>query len=390
MFRKEIDSMSDILALTTSESQELIQCEAVIEKGLRTFVDVGNALLIIRDRRLYRAEYGTFEDYCRERWSLERRRAYQLMDAAQVVQNVNHGSQIEPPQSERQARPLSQLEPEQQREAWAQVVAESPDGRITGAKVQEVVNRWKVAPGAEGDPDEEDERQGCSDCRYGTASQSDPEEYWCERYQRAVSPNTFIYCDMEDWEPEEPKQFYETTNARQDVAVTVFSSESNEYYTPPAYIEAARQVMGGIDLDPASCENAQRTVQAAMYYSEQDDGLLQDWRGRVWMNPPYGKVGNESSQGYWAQYLISQHEKGNVTEAVFLVKAAVGYEWFEVLWDKLPVCFARERVSFIREDGNDDGQSKQGTAFFYIGPNVPAFTATFRQFGRIILPEHQL
>lgn len=186
------------------------------------------------------------------------------------------------------------------------------------------------------------------------------------------------------------RQFYETTNARQDVAVTVFSSESNEYYTPAPYVEAARQVMGAIDLDPASCEIAQRTIKASKYYTEQDNGLAQEWTGRVWMNPPYGKVGNESSQGYWARILLEQHEAGNVTEAIFLVKAAVGYEWFETLWDQLPVCFARDRVSFVRADGNDDGQSKQGTAFFYVGQNVQRFIDGFGQFGRVILPENQL
>lgn len=189
---------------------------------------------------------------------------------------------------------------------------------------------------------------------------------------------------------EAAKQFYETTNARQDVAVTIFSSESNEYYTPPQYIEAAREVMGGIDLDPASCEAAQRMIRAVQFYAEADDGFNKPWIGRVWLNPPYGKIGNDSSQGQWAHRMIAEHEAGRVTEGIVLVKAAVGYEWFELLWDRLPVCFARDRVSFIRVDGSADGQSKQGTAFFYVGPDPTRFAEVFRQFGRIILPEAQL
>ena len=50
----------------------LTECEAVIERGLRTFVEVGEALLRIRDERLYRETHGTFEDYCRERWAMRR------------------------------------------------------------------------------------------------------------------------------------------------------------------------------------------------------------------------------------------------------------------------------------------------------------------------------
>ena len=63
-------------------------------------------------------------------------------------------------------------------------------------------------------------------------------------------------------------------NAAQMINAT---SGKVEYYTPPAIIEAARQTMGGIDLDPASCEQANRTVQAANYFSAEDNGLLQPW-----------------------------------------------------------------------------------------------------------------
>ena len=119
------------IALTVSEETKLREYEIAIERGVRTFVEVGCALAAIRDERLYRAEHGTFEEYCRERWGIERRQAYRLIDAAATVTNVSLGTQTEPPQHERQARPLTRLEPAEQIAAWQEAVDTAPNGKVT-------------------------------------------------------------------------------------------------------------------------------------------------------------------------------------------------------------------------------------------------------------------
>ena len=84
------------LELTLIEQTSFKKCEERIAQGLKTFVAVGEALLQIRDQRLYRKDWRTFEEYCRGRWGWERRHAYRIMDAASVAQNVSHGTHLSP------------------------------------------------------------------------------------------------------------------------------------------------------------------------------------------------------------------------------------------------------------------------------------------------------
>ena len=125
--------------LTVSEAERLDACEQVIERGLATFVDVGAALLEVRDSRLYRVAYPTFEAYCAERWNMVASRARQLISAANTVGNllaVTNGNSL--PANERTARELSGLAPDEQRAVWAEAVATAPGGKVTAAHVRAV------------------------------------------------------------------------------------------------------------------------------------------------------------------------------------------------------------------------------------------------------------
>ena len=134
-------SVEDIeFTLPLAEQEELDECEAVIARGLKTFVEVGNALLNIRDKKLYRAAYDTFEAYCQHRWDLRERRAYQLMDAATVVNTLKVEPLVQLPENERQTRPLTHLDPDDQRVIWQLVTESAPDGKVTAAHVKSVVS----------------------------------------------------------------------------------------------------------------------------------------------------------------------------------------------------------------------------------------------------------
>ena len=92
------------------ESQELTQLETKINEGLKTFMDVGASLLRIRDARLYRHDYSTFEEYCQKRWGMQRNYANKMIAASEVIQNLGTIVPILPT-TESQVRPLTKLEP---------------------------------------------------------------------------------------------------------------------------------------------------------------------------------------------------------------------------------------------------------------------------------------
>jgi hypothetical protein len=132
--------------LNIDESHELERCEVVIKQGLQTFIEVGQALMTIKEKRLYRINFKTFEDYCTHKWGMVQQSATRLIRAYETVTNLQSepiGSLL--PQSESQIRPLTSLEPEIQKEVWKEVVKQSEETRqpITAAKVQLVVNNWK-------------------------------------------------------------------------------------------------------------------------------------------------------------------------------------------------------------------------------------------------------
>ncbi|BAY35543.1 hypothetical protein H6G64_31450 [Calothrix sp. FACHB-156] len=128
--------------ISEAEAQELRRLEAKVERGLRAFWEIGQALRQIQDQRLYRQHYKNFEEYCINRWEMSRRSAYQLMEAASVYENVRHGAQILPA-NERQARPLTVLPPEKQREAWNKAVSTAPSGKVTSIHVAQVAKEYQ-------------------------------------------------------------------------------------------------------------------------------------------------------------------------------------------------------------------------------------------------------
>lgn len=127
--------------LSLTEQNELQACEQVIERGLQTFYEVGQALMEIRDKQLFRSDYETFDEYCQTRWGFQRPRADKFIRAAEAMHNLSPLGLNNMPTNERQVRPLTTLEPEDQRVAWQAVVDAVGEGKITAAHVEATVKR---------------------------------------------------------------------------------------------------------------------------------------------------------------------------------------------------------------------------------------------------------
>lgn len=135
--------MSQLELWTEQDEVALQYNEQIIEKGLETYMKVGYALMEIRDNRLYRKEFKTFEEYCQEKWGKSRYWAYNFIKASEVagaLESVDNCQQI--PETESQARPLTKLEtPEQQAEAWGNAVANSKSGKPSAKEVDAEVKK---------------------------------------------------------------------------------------------------------------------------------------------------------------------------------------------------------------------------------------------------------
>jgi len=138
----EIETIDEPGELTSNEQSVLSGLETIIERGKKAFVQVGTALLEIRDKRLYRAEYDTFEVYCNRRWGFSRRFANMQIGAAEVAKEMGT---IVPISNEGTAREFVSV-PEEDRPAIAEtakaIAASQGRETINSRDVKEAKERY--------------------------------------------------------------------------------------------------------------------------------------------------------------------------------------------------------------------------------------------------------
>lgn len=169
------------------------------------------------------------------------------------------------------------------------------------------------------------------------------------------------------------------------------SSRSDEWYTPAYLVELAREVLGEIELDPASSEAANKTVRAKRYLTEQDDALSCCWTKTpvsIYINPPGGKLGNKSMTALFWQRLLDVRCAGLLDHAVFmgfsLEHLAVTQGCTQSMVE-FPFCIPAKRIRFVSPDGCFNSPTHSNVIVYVPGlTNVTSrFKEIFSQLGAV-------
>ena len=132
------------------------------------------------------------------------------------------------------------------------------------------------------------------------------------------------------------------------------SKATDEWYTPKELITS----LGEFDLDPcAPVEPLWPT--AKVMFNKNDDGLKQQWNGRVWLNPPYSRPLIENFLRRMAEHnngmvLLFNRLDSAMMQDVVLKKASA-------------MKFLRKRVRFYRPDGTQGDSPGCGSVLFAFG-----------------------
>lgn len=158
---------------------------------------------------------------------------------------------------------------------------------------------------------------------------------------------------------------------------------TDQWYTPIKIIERVKNVFDGvIDLDPASCHEANKTVNAWRIFTEQKDGLKQRWFGNVFCNPPYSKP----RIGQFCEKVAYEYEQSNINSAIYLLKEGATTAWFRPLRPYL-TGYLDKRVKFVDgATGKICESPRSGHCLVYLGDDVKKFISVMSAGGFCYFP----
>jgi len=168
------------------------------------------------------------------------------------------------------------------------------------------------------------------------------------------------------------------------VPPALLSHESTEHYHPPVYPRCRYRVPGRDRSGPGQQQPGVPNVPATRHYIAQDNGLVQSWEGRVFLNPPFGP-GVER----WFSKLYQERSAGRTTEAIVLWKSATETAaWKTLTTISCRVCFPSARIRFTGPVGDSGPGPTFSPALFYVGDGPERFERVFAEVGAVWIVPH--
>jgi len=159
---------------------------------------------------------------------------------------------------------------------------------------------------------------------------------------------------------------------------------ADDYWTNPRVIECARSVMGTIDVDPATHPMANKTVKATQFYTITENGLLHQWEGCVWVNPPF------SQWKLWVPKIVDELRSGRIEQmCAFAAMRTVTAKYFKPFLDAVQaLCIITGRLPMAGK-GEESQSPDDGHCVYYFGHNIDGFIATFSAIGSCWITAHE-
>lgn len=171
------------------------------------------------------------------------------------------------------------------------------------------------------------------------------------------------------------------------------SSANNRWFTPKYIIDPALEVLGPVDIDPASEEDANKYIAAAKYYTEADNGLSKRWAGTIWCNPPGGKIENKSVPLLFWSKLMETREQRWLQHAIFLAfsveqtQTSQGKKYLPMAG--FPLCIPAKRIRYELWDGTPGPSPTHSSVIVYVPGRANltgVFAEVFSSIGQVVIP----
>jgi phage N-6-adenine-methyltransferase len=158
------------------------------------------------------------------------------------------------------------------------------------------------------------------------------------------------------------------------------TGDSDSWGTPKNVIDLAKQVLGTIELDPASNGEAQSRIKAKRHFTKKDDALKPEWKAStVYLNPPYSEATK------WMTKALEEYSSGRTKELIILIHDDTKTKWWHSAFGKCAaICMTQGVLKFHHPNEGKVSSAPMGSHIFYFGKHSEKFVRVFASIGTAV------